>query len=277
VAVAADLKSGNLDAEAEVLREQLQSTEGELASLDQQLQAHQIQSVTLPSDRPYAVQGGTERTRDPAFDEYFDLGAAAEAAQRDRARISAIRAALPNEGLQVEALTFIPAAQASPQLGAAVDGLIEARAEREALSNRYTPEHPSVQDVAARIDRLELTIIPGVLRELEYELEIQERQLAERRTASVQSLTGIPLRAMQEAQLERDRDIAADLYGDLRTRYQAAELARRSSLPDVSVLDRAVPPNDPIEGPAISVGLLIFLGTIGVAVLGIASGARRRR
>jgi len=269
VAVAADLKSGNLDAEAEVLREQLQSTEAELAALDQRLEAHQIQSATLPSDRPYAVQGGTERTRDPAFNEYFDLGAAADAARRDRDRIASILSALPNEGLQVEALAFIPAAQSSPQLGTALDQLIEARAEREALSNRYTSEHPALQDVDARIARLEGTVIPGVLTELEAELQIQEQQLAARREASVQSLTGIPVRAMQEAQLARDRDIAADLYGDLRARYQAAELARRSSLPDVSVLDRAVPPNDPVEGPAVSIGLLIFLGAIGLALAGV--------
>jgi tyrosine-protein kinase Etk/Wzc len=63
--------------------------------------------------------------------------------------------------------------------------------------------------------------------------------------------------------------ITEDLYADLQTRYMAAELARRSSIPDVSVLDRAVPPNEPVDGAPISIGLLIFFGVIGLFVAGV--------
>lgn len=274
VALAAELKSGNLDAEANLLQEQLLFAQDELASAERALEGFRIQTITLPGEEAFVMQAGLEMTRGPVFNEFFQLMGAQDDLRRDRERIEALVAAIPASGLEFEAIEFIPAAARSAQFQEARGALLDARAERRTLLDRYTEEHPLVVDVTERLERLEQGTIPALLTELARQLRAEEEQVARRLSASEANLSEIPQRTIEEARLRRHVDIASDLYTDLRRRYAGASLARASSLPDVRVLDWAVTPSNPVNDEPVSVALMILLGTMGVAVAGILLFAR---
>ncbi len=274
VALAAELKSGNLDAEADLLQEQLLFAQEELAGAERALESFRIQTITLPSDQPQVVQAGLEMTRGPAFNEYFQLLGARDDLRRDRERIEGILAAIPTSGLEFEAIEFIPTAARSAQFQEARGTLLQARAERRALLDRYTEAHPEVVEVTERIQRIEQVTIPGILTELARQLQAEESQVVQRVSAAESNLSEIPQRTIEEARLRRNVDIASDLYGDLRRRYAGAALARASSLPDVQVLDWAITPSDPVTDEPVSIALLILLGAVGLAAGGVLVFAR---
>src|SRR5690606_21903824 len=138
--------------------------------------------------------------------------------------------------ITIDALTMIPAVQSSPELSAALETRMTKRAELRALQQRYTDEYPPIRDLQAEVDRIERQTIPTLARQLATQLMLQERQMDERLDAASDELRRIPPRAIEEARLQRQVEIASALFTTLKQRFEEARLAAESSIPDVRML-----------------------------------------
>jgi capsular exopolysaccharide synthesis family protein len=279
VALASDLKGASLEEEYGIIEEQLAYTQSELAEAERALESFRVQTITLPSERP--IQAGLEMTRDPVFGAFFDMRVEQEAVRRDIRRLEEVAAAVPTSGLRIEALELIPSVANSSQLQEAIASLVTARAERTALLERYTEEHPLVQQTTARIATLEEERIPALLSQLVQELRTAEAVLAEQIRGSGADLSQIPPRAIEEARLARNVAVAEQSYLNLQERFQTASLSMRSSPPDLRILDRAAPPMGSaalLQRAALPAGVFVsLLGVgLGLAVL-LAKFDRRLR
>ncbi|HEX7937398.1 MAG TPA: polysaccharide biosynthesis tyrosine autokinase, partial [Gemmatimonadaceae bacterium] len=94
----------------------------------------------------------------------------------------------------------------------------------------------------------------------------RERDLASRVETRTGQLRGIPPRMLEEARLTRAATQAAELNATVQQRYQEARLAQASSLPDVSVLDAAVPAQLPASDQTRRILLLGAVASIGLAL-----------
>jgi capsular exopolysaccharide synthesis family protein len=268
VDVARDLKREKLTELARILAEQLRQAEGNLRSSETQLQSFRVETITLPSDRSVPVAAGLELTRDPVFTAFFALRIELEQIRRDRAAVARAVAAIPDSGLSTDAFEVVGAVQRSTALTSALAELTEKRAELRALRYRYTDEHPPVARLRDDIEILEKTTIPTIAGILMDELAAREAELNGRIGSASRELQQIPPRAIQEARLERDVEIAGNLHRMLQQRFEEARLAEASSIPDVRILDAAVKPQRPIKNRATQ---LLLLGLL--AGLGLGAGA----
>jgi capsular exopolysaccharide synthesis family protein len=266
VDVARDLKREKLTELARILAEQLRQAEQNLRSSETELQGFRVQTITLPSDQPVAA--GLELTRDPVFDAFFDLRIELEQIRRDREALQRAIALIPDSGLSTDALEVIGAVQKSSALTTPLEELTEKRAELRALQYRYTDEHPPVRRLQNDIATLERTTIPAVAHALIDELVARETEMSRRIATASQELRQIPPRAIQEARLKRDVQIAGDLYTTLQKRYEETRLAEASSIPDVRVLDAASRPRRPVRDRARQLLLIGFMGGVGLGLLG---------
>jgi polysaccharide biosynthesis transport protein len=267
VALAADLKRGHLDEQAEILQRQLQQVQSELEQAERDLEAFRIETITLPGEEVQAVQPGLEMTRGRVFGEFFEMRIRNEHLRSDRRRIEEVLASLPDSEFPVEAVEVIPSVMSSSQLADALASLLTARSEHRRLLERYTSEHPAVREVADRIRAREADRIPSLLRQVSGQLRREEEMLSRQIDASGSDLSEIPPRAIEEARLRRQVTIAESLYRDLRGRYETASLARRSSGPDIRVLDRAGPPQSPANDQRARLAMMVFMGFLGAGLV----------
>jgi len=205
--------------------------------------------------------GGTGTAAD-----YFNLKMDADQLHRQRAAITRVLA-LSGDSASIDALAYIGAVQQSPDLQQALKELVTKRAELRALRYRYTDEHPSVRKVLGDIAELEHHTIPSLAQVLLADLTARENALAPEIAAGGHQLKAIPQRAVEEARLRRDADIAAAIYTNVQARQSEAQLAEASSTPDVRMLDAAVAPRAPVKAPD---SRLIFLGVLVGLGLGVA-------
>lgn len=269
VDVAAELKREKLAELAQILEEQLRQAEQNLRTSENALESFRVQTITLPSDRATPVAPGLELTRDPVFANFFDMRIRLEALRRDREAIQRVMAPADDSVMSTGALQAIGAVQNSAELRAALDELNNKRAERRALLYRYTEDHLPVQNLTREIATLETQAVPDLVRGLVAQLRVQEEELEDRVRSGSRELQQIPPRAIQEARLSRDVQIANNLYTMLQQRYEEARLAEVSSIADVRVLDAAVPPQEPVRNRGPQFLLLGLLGGFGLGLVGV--------
>lgn len=268
VEVAVELKRDKLTELVGILKEQLGQAEGRLRESESELQRFRVQTITLPSDRATPVAPGLSFTRDPVFTSFFDMKIELEQVRRDREAIQRALADAADSGLSVDALESVGSVQHSTELMAALRDLTDKRAGLRALRYRYTDEHTPVRDLAGAIDTLERRSIPVIAQSVIDALSMRERELDQRVQSASRELQQIPPRAIEEARLQRDVEIAGALYTTLQQRYEAARLAEVSSVPDVRVLDRAQVPEQPIKNRAMQFLLAGVLGGLGLGMAG---------
>ncbi|HEX9728988.1 MAG TPA: polysaccharide biosynthesis tyrosine autokinase [Gemmatimonadales bacterium] len=266
VAVAAELKREKATELARVLNDQLGNAEESLRSAEIALESFRVETITLPSESQSPIAAGLEITRDPVFDNFFEMKLEQEQLRRDREAIDAALSAVGETGLAAAALEVIPAVQRSKQLVDAAGDLIEKQAELRALRARYTDEHQAVRRLDAEIRALETEAIPGLARALIADITTREAVLSARVNSATRELQQIPPRVIQEARLRRAVSIQEDLYTTLRARFEEAQLAEASAVPDVSILDEAVVPTNPDRNQAPALILLGLFGGLGCAV-----------
>jgi tyrosine-protein kinase Etk/Wzc len=266
VEAAAELKREKLSELARILGEQLRQAEANVRTSETELQSFRVQTITLPSDRSVPVAAGLRLTQDPVFEAFFNQRIELEQIRRDRDAIRRAMAAIPDSGVSTDALEVIGAVQSSSALTAALEELTAKRAELRALRYRYTDEHPPVQRLAADIGILERSTIPAIAAALVEELTGREVELSRRIESASRELQQIPPRAIQEARLERDVEIAGNLYSMLQQRYEEARLAEASSIPDVRILDHAVRPQRPVKNRATQFLLLGLVAGLGLGI-----------
>jgi len=268
VKVSADLKRLKLDERVRTLEDQLARVEVELAGADQSLERFRVNTITLPSDASTPISAGLEITRDPVIDNFHRMRLDLVELQRDRNRLSEVLANLPSSGIRVEALEIIPATARSSQLTRTLEELIEARSDLRGLLNLFTEAHPEVIRTEARIARLEQDLIPAFGRQLLSELDSEITDLNRLVESAGRELSEIPARSIEEAQLVRRQASAATLYGDVRQRFEESRLAAASSIPDVTILDRATQPRFPSSDQRMRLAVIVLLGSLGAGLAG---------
>jgi polysaccharide biosynthesis transport protein len=265
VSVAGELKGAHLHELTNILEGQLDYAQRNLEQAEQELEGFRVATITLPSDQAAPMAAGLEMTRDPVFGSFFQLRLEQEQVRRDR---QAIQSAIAGGRVSVEALEVVPSVRTSSQLLAVLGELASARAELRTLSFRYTPEHAAVQEVAERVSRLEGDVVPGLARGLANELAARDRAIQGQIGQASREMEQIPPRAIEEARLRRQVTVSENLYTTLQRRFEETRLASASTVPDVRILDRASPPQSPVNDEKSRILLMAIMGSLGLGILG---------
>lgn len=272
VVTAAELKRARLVELTKIMEEQLSHARESLNESEAALENYRAATITLPSQAGVPIPGGVEQVQDPVFSGYFTMRFELEQLQRDQAAIR--RALAGEEAAGLGALEVVPSAQETGELGIALQTLASRRAERRALLQQYTEEHPLVQDLAAEISSLESSTIPSLAQGVLGRLEATERDLEQRIGAASSQIRQIPARAMEEQRLIRNRDIADRLYRHIQSSYEEARLAAVSSIPDIRQVDPVAVPGRPVQDERIRMFLVLLAAGLG---LGLALALLRDR
>ena len=265
VEVAAELKRQKLTELSAILQQQLTSSYADLGRAENALENFRVHTITLPSEQASPVTPGLEQTRDPVFRSFFEMRVERDQVDRDRQAIVAALAQ-PDSEVAVMQLEGIPSVRSSAELSQALSTLASKQAEQHAMSLQFAGSYPPLQRLTAEITDLRHNTIPTLARKLVAELTSRLQDMDSRIGSASHELQAIPARAIEEARLRRDVTIAENLYTTLQARYEEARLAEVSSVPDVRILDRAVPPEQPVRNKA---AMFLLGGVFG----GLAVGA----
>src|SRR5437773_1192869 len=107
-----------------------------------------------------------------------------------------------------------------------------------------------------------------MLRALRNNLAAREHDLGQRVDSTVRYLSNIPPLLFEQTRLERDVQVAGQLYASLQQHYDEAVVADASALPDVRILAAPVQPYQPIGSVAPFLVIMAFLASGGLGVLG---------
>ena len=264
VTVAAALKKYKLTEQARILGQQLDTAQKALTAQEQALQAHQVATITKPT-QGLPVAPGVQSFSDPVMGNFFQQRQQWFTAQQDR---QALEEALRNPNPQsLLAILNVSNSPAAGSLRAAIARLDSAQVMLRSLRQQYTDEYDAVRKTQETVDRLQNRDIPQLARDYLAQLRRQEAELGRRVALSEAEIRQIPVRKTEENNRLRDTKIAEALNMELTSRYQTIKLAEASAVSDVQVLDSAVAPFKPTtnSGPTIIIGSI--LASLALAVI----------
>jgi polysaccharide biosynthesis transport protein len=262
-----DIKRSKEALLAGALAAQLAEAERSLRQSEQQLERFRTSTITLPW-RDFRDTRGI----DPATQNFQSNKQAADSLGRERVALQTIVRSLRGggRGVNAGAVLAVPSARTAPELQAAVQDLQAAETELQSLRRTFTSEYPRVRLLEQTINRLRTQTIPSQINVLIGRLTQQQREASRYAGQSARELRAMPRRALDEDRLARTVAVNESLYTALRDRYQRARAAEASVVPDVSILDTAVAPIDPVgnTGPVL-VALAVLGSLIGAILLAI--------
>jgi capsular exopolysaccharide synthesis family protein len=269
VAVATALKKKNVTSVAAILEGQREYAAKSLQEAESALEGFRVRTVTEPNERQ-TITPGIEMTTSPVFDNYFRDKVMADSYQRDRQALEKILSQ-HKQGASItrEAVLSVPMVNADPA-SEDLRKLLSEQAEREfnlrRLRESYTDEFQKVKDEQQALANLRNTTVPGALAAYIEQLQLRERNLNATIDRSSVDLRGIPARTIEEQRLKRQVEMSAAMYQSLNLKAAEAKLADAATVPDVSILDPAVPPLRPTKNTA---PVLILGGAAAALALGI--------
>lgn len=267
LATAAVLKKRELVEFTKILEEQLRYAERELRQAEIGLENFKITTITQPSEGT-PVAGGTELTRDPVFENFFDQKIQFDNIRRDREALESIIKEAQQGLIAPEAFLSVPSIlEGSQNLRAALTDLNQLEAQLRSARQFYTDEHRAVKELVQQATTLRTVTIPELASRLLDQLRRREIDLDRRIASASRELRAIPTRTIEEMRLQRQVSVAGNLYTSLKSRYEEARLAEASAVADVQLLDSAVAPQFPSNDMSMRLILLAFVASIGVAVL----------
>lgn len=269
VEVAASLKRENLTTRTELLREQVASAYRDLTNAETALERFKINTITLPNDRGVTpIASGLQETRDPVRRAFFNLRIERDSVAQERdAILRALSQGVDTSTTMLIALNAIPSVRSAIELSTALADLGAKRAEARQLRLAFTSSHPTLAKLEPEIQELQSRTIPDQARALASALDQRVKDYDARIAASSLDLQQIPARSTEEARLERNVAMATTLHTSLQEAYQQAQLAELSSAPDVRILDRAVPPTQPVRERILMIIAGGLAGGFGLGVL----------
>jgi succinoglycan biosynthesis transport protein ExoP len=268
VDVAAQLKRQKLATLSEILKRQLTSSYNDLGRAENALESFRMRTITQPSEQPTVmptVPGAQMQAQDPAVRAFFALQLERDQAERDRVAIDSALAQ-PDSNVAVMALEAIPSVQKSQELSQALSQLVTKEADARSKRLLFADTYPELRQLNADIADLRHHTIPTLARNLSAQLAGRVREMDGQIGTSSRQLRAIPARSIELARLNRNRQIAEQLYTNLEQRYEEARLAEVSSIPDVRILDPAVTPERPLADKAMMLLFGGFAGSLGAGV-----------
>jgi tyrosine-protein kinase Etk/Wzc len=152
----------------------------------------------------------------------------------------------------------------APELRAALTELQNQEASLRTARVTYTDNHDIVKEKLRSIHQLRNETIPRQAATLLMRWKQREQDVEVRIARAERDLRQIPARSIEEQRLRRNVEVRQNLYRTLKNRFEEARLAEVSTVPDVSVLDRAVAPATPNSSSAPKLMLMALIGCIGV-------------
>lgn len=156
--------------------------------------------------------------------------------------------------------------ESSPPYRALNDRLVNLMMERDTLLLTYTDNFPQIKAIKSLVhDTIESmkTQLESQRRNLLSNMKIYNQQIAEA-TAKFKKL---PEKALELTRLDRDANVAKEIYSLLERRYQEALISEAEKLDEVKVVKPAIEPTSPINPPKTATNTI--LGTILGLILGV--------
>jgi succinoglycan biosynthesis transport protein ExoP len=265
VTVAADLKKRKLTELSRILAEQVASVGQQLRDAESKLEVYKVQTITKPNDAT-PINPGVSTTQGTVLGEYFSQKVQADALKRDRENIERVLRESKSGDVPIDAFQAIPSVRSAPDFTRALAELADAEASIRALRFKYTDAYQPVKVLDDRITTLKTQIIPAYANTVISALRAQQTDLESRIGAQSRELQEIPNRMINEARLDREVKSMQAIYTDLQARYEQAQLAEASAIPDVRILDPAVQPQSPSRNDAPRIIFLAFMSSMGAAI-----------
>ena len=264
VNLAAELKRAKLRERARILKEQMEYSAAQLRDAEQALETFRVQTITQPNDMPVAA--GLTVTQPTAIKQHFDEKVRADSLRRERELLTAAMGQFRTGEGSTDGFLAVPSVTRTKELNSALEELAEAEANLRVLRQRFTDEYRPVKDLQDRITTLRTQTIPTQIQQLDRQLALQETTSEREITRSSRDLQSIPQRSITETRLTREMQSADNLYRTVQQRFEEAKLAEASALPDVKVLDPAVPPSRPDANNRLRLIAMGAIGSLGLAV-----------
>lgn len=266
ISVAAEQKLRKLTAQMETLEEQVDAAAENLREAENRLENFRIRTITLPNEG-VPVAAGLQATQPTVMTQFFTRRLELDALQQDaRALRDALSRSTPTK-TAIDAFQAVPSVRNSPDLSRALQELSTEEANLRADLYIYTEEHGQVQARRQLLETLRGQTIPQLTQTLLNELQVQEQALTDQLTVASRELQQIPTRTITEQRLTRQKSAAENLYQMLQNNYEQTKFSLASTIPDVRLLDPAVPPRRPTSNSAPQIWLMGFLGSLGGSLL----------
>jgi polysaccharide biosynthesis transport protein len=267
---AAELRTRSLTTQATILEAQRASAEEGLHNAENALQAFRSRVITKPTEvavPPAAAALGVTPPPDALTGELYKNQTDYETIKRSREAIEALIPEARQGNFAPDVLASVPAIQNAPMLSAALKDLVDKESQLRTLRGTYTDSMPAVKNMAAAVRTLRTQSIPDLMQTQVNILRGNENRVAADIKADSAALEGIPARTTEEGRLRRDQATAEAAYNNVESRYETARLGAVSTVPDVSILDPALPAASAQRNvKAILVGGG-FLGAVGLGVV----------
>ncbi|MGH7713267.1 MAG: GumC family protein [Gemmatimonadaceae bacterium] len=262
------LKMTELTETYKALEEQRAKAAADLSTAANALERYRVRTITLPSDN-VPVAPGVAIAQNPVFSSYFGDRTTLSTIKQDRVLLEEVISERRSGGAAwIDRLRLIPnLVLTNPNLNVAINELDQKRNQLRLDMQTKTDLHRDVINLRRDIRELESQQIPMLATISLNQLKSRERDLSARVNAAGKELESIPVRSIEEGRLKNNFDVAVELYNELHNRAISAKLAEASVQPDVSVLERAVPPGRPQTDTAAAIFLISIAGALGAGIL----------
>ncbi len=131
------------------------------------------------------------------------------------------------------------------------------------LRSNYAQQHPIIREQHAKmkvIGRRADDALQDFIGRVSDRIEMHEDKIAE----YTGKLRGLPSKELRLAKLQRQSQIASEIHGMVQSRYNQAKIANAVEVPDMFVMDYAMPPIPPPDSVTIILQLMmgVFLGMV---------------
>ena len=262
IRVATDFRKAELGQFARDLRTQLDSAEISLRDKELSFSTYRARTITEPGEKP---AGGGVRDLiggNTFIDDFTRQKLDLEAREAELATLQQTITRIRGGQQSADALLFVPSIANGPQgaqLRSALELLASKKAALRQLELQFTDEYKLVQETQRDIATLEQTRIPALANGFAEQLRRTVASLRGQVATRSRAIQAIPERTTNEGRLQRDVEVATDLYRNLKTRSDQAQLAEKSVTPGVRIMDEAIAPTRPTANtkPQIIVGALV--------------------
>jgi len=244
LSTAADLRTSSLTAQANILAAQRASADTALTNSDNALQSFRSRAITKPQESsvsPGMAAIGVTPPPDALGSEYFKNQSDYQTIKRSRESLQALIPAARQGNFSPDVLAAVPAIQGAPMLSSALKDLVAQESELGVKRQAYTDSFPAVRNLVEAVHTLRTKTIPDLMTIQVGLLSSREKILQGDIQADSAALQGIPARTTEEQRLRREQATAEALYSNVENRYQTARLGAESTVPDVTILDPALP------------------------------------
>lgn len=261
------LKANEVTETYKALEEQRAKAAADMAAAATSLERYRIRTITLPSDN-VPVAPGVTIAANPVYSSYFGDRTNLTTIKQDREQMEEILRERQQGGTGwLEKLRLVPSvATTNPNLGVAISDLDVTRNRLRIEQQTKTDSHAVVINLRKQIRQLESQEIPQLAQISLNQLRTRERDLSRRVQLAGKELEQIPTRSIEEDRLKRNYDVAVTIYNELHNRAISAKLAEATVQPDVSILERAVPPGRPQTDTAAAIFLISIAAALGAGI-----------